>query len=164
MPPEPTIRTAAMDDFGTVCQLLQELDDLHVRIRPDVFQQFDDPEGQRERIARFVDGNDAELFVAELQTGIVGLATVRIYDNTDAPMFRPGRRACMDNLVVNQEFRGMGIGKMLLDRITEWTRSRELQCVDMNVWHDNQAGLSFFTTNGFTPRCQKMELRIDKAT
>lgn len=164
MPTEPTIRTATMDDFGTVCQLLQELDELHVRIRPDVFQQFDDPVRQRERIARFVNENDAELFVAEMKTGIVGLATVRITDNPDAPMFRPGRRACMDNLVVNQKFRGVGIAKMLLDRITEWTQSRELPCIDINVWHDNKAGLSFFTTNGFTPRCQKMELRIDEAT
>ena len=121
-----------MDDYPAVCRLLHELDDHHVRIRPDVFQPFDDPIRQRERIAQFVNEDDAELFVAEINTDIVGLATVRISDNPDAPMFRPGRRASMDNLVVNREFRGLGIAKMLLDRVTEWTQSRELHCIDIN--------------------------------
>ena len=153
-----------MDDYPAVCRLLRELDDHHVSICPDVFQPFDDPIQQRKRVTRFVDDDDAELFVAEINPDIVGLATVRISDNPDAPMFRAGRRACIDDLVVNREFRGLGIAKMLLDRVTEWTQSRELQCIEINVWNDNKAGLSFFMTNGFTPRCQKMELRIEKAT
>ena len=164
MPAKLTIRTATMDDYPAVCRLLHELDDHHVRIRPDVFQPFDDPVRQRERIARFVNAADAEMFVAEINTEMVGLATVRISDNPDAPMFRPGRRACVDDLVVKCEFQGLGIAKRLLDCVTEWTQSQELQCININVWNDNKAGLSFFTTNGFTPRCQQMELRIDKAT
>ena len=164
MPTELTIRTATMDDYAAICRLLDELDDHHARILPDVFQPFDDPTRQRERIARFVDQDDAELFIAELNTDIIGLATVRISDNPDAPMFRPGRRACMDDLVVRRESRGLRIGNRLLARVTEWTRSRGLQWIDINVWNENKVGLSFFTTNGFTPRCQRMELRIDKAT
>ena len=164
MPTELTIRTATLDDYPAVCQLLHELDDHHVRIRPDVFQPFDDPTRLRERIARFVDEDDAELFVAEIHTDIVGLATVEISDNPDAPMFRPGQRACIDDLVIRRESRGQGIGKLLLARVTEWTRSRKLQCIDINVWNENKVGTSFFKTNGFEPRCQRMELKIDKAT
>lgn len=164
MPTELTIRTATMDDFAAVCRLLHELDGHHVRILPDVFQPFDGPTRQRERIARFVDGDDAELFVAEINRDIVGLATIQISSSPDAPMFRPGRHAYMDNLVVNRDFRGSGIGKMLLARVTEWTRSRNLQCIEISVWMDNDVGLSFFTSNGFTPRCQRMQLRIDDTT
>ena len=161
MPTEPKIRTATMDVYSAVCRLLRELDDHHVRIRPDVVQPFDDPIQQRESVTRFVNGDDGELFVAEINPDIVGLATVRVSDNPDAPMFRSGRRASMDDLVVNREFRGLGIAKMLLDRVIEWTQSRELQCLGLNVWNDNKEGLSFFTTNGFAPRCQQMELKIE---
>lgn len=164
MPTDTTIRTGRMEDYPAVCRLLYELDDHHVRIRPDVFQPFDDSVQQLARVSRFVNQDDAELFVAEINSNIVGLATVRISRNPDAPMFRPGSRVCMDDLVVHCEFRGMGIAKMLVDRVTEWAQSREVQYIVINVWYENKAGLSFFTTNGFIPRCQQMELRIDKAT
>jgi ribosomal protein S18 acetylase RimI-like enzyme len=66
--------------------------------------------------------------------------------------------------VVDREFRGLGIAKLLLDRATQWAQSRDLPCLVITVWNDNKAGLSFFTTSGFMPRCQQMELRIGKAT
>lgn len=151
-----------MDDCPAVYRLLHELDDLHVRIRPDVFQPFDDPEQQRERVAGFVDADDAELFVAEMDDSIVGLATVRVASNPDAPMFRSGRRALMDDLFVAPDQRRSGIAQMLLERIKEWTQSRDLPTLDINVWNANDSGVAFFTASGFAPRCQQMELKFQK--
>lgn len=161
MSTEPTIRTGTMDDFSPVCRLLGELDDHHVEIRPDVFQSFDDPEKLRERVTGFVDPDDAEMFVAVIDD-IVGLATVRIDDNPNAPMFRPGRRANMVDLVVDREFRGSGIAKLLLDRVVDWSRSRGLASLSTSVWNANQSALSFYTMSGFTNQCQRMDLRIDR--
>ena len=160
---EVTIRTATMTDFSAVCQLLHELDDLHVRIRPDVFQPLDGPIRPRERIARFIDDREGEIFLAEVGASTVGLATIQITDSPDAPMFRPRRSASIDNLVVNQEFQRLGIGKRLLDCAVEWTRSRKIPCIDINVWIENETGMFFFKANGFEPLCQRMELRIDNA-
>ena len=159
-----TIRAATMDDFAAICGLLHELDDHHVRILPEVFQPYDDPSRQHDHIARFVDGDDAELFVAELGTNIVGLATVRIAENTAAPMFRPERRAYIDDLVVKLESRGQGIGQLLLARVTEWAHAQKLEYIDISVWNENQVGTSFFKTIGFEPRCQRMQLKINKGT
>lgn len=156
-----TIRAATMDDFSAICQLLHELDDLHVRIRPDVFQPFDGPTRPRERIARFIDEHDGEIFLAEVGTDIVGVATIQIMDSPDAPMFRPRQTAVIDDLVVNQEFQGLGIGKRLLDSAVEWTQLRKILRININVWIDNETGMSFFAANGFTPMYQRMELRID---
>ncbi len=164
IPTGPAIRTATIDDFAAICRLLHELDNHHVGILPEVFQPFDDAPRQRDRIARFLDEDDADLFVADLHTELIGLVTVRISESPDAPMFQPDRRACIDDLVVRRESRGQGIGRLLLARVTEWTRSRELQCIDINVWNENTVGTSFFKTNGFEPRYQRMELRIDKTT
>jgi len=160
MTAEPTIRPATMHDFDAVSRLLGEVDQHHVRLRPDVFQPFDDPEGMRQRIAGFVEHDEAEIMVAEIDHKIVGLATVQIHDNPDAPMFRPGRRAIMSDLVVEPAFRRAGIGQSLLNRITEWTRSRGFTSLGLNVWNANEEGLSFFTAAGFKPRCQQMDLEI----
>ena len=157
-----TIRAATMDDFEAICPLLRELDEYHVRILPGVFQPIDDAELQRERIARFVENDEAELFLAASDDEIVGLVTIRIADMPDAPMFLPDRRACIEDLVVSSASRGQGIGKRLLAHVSEWARGRQLQSIDINVWSENKMGVAFYQSHGFQPRCQKMELRINR--
>lgn len=164
MKDELTIRAATIDDYSAICQLLHELDDLHVRIRPDVFRPIRGPIRPREQIAQFIDADDGEILLAEVGTDmVVGLATIQIMDRPSAPMLQPRQSAVMDNLVVSQKFRRMGIGKRLLDCAVAWTRSRMIPSIDINVWIENEAGMSFFKANGFTPLCQRMELRIEKA-
>ena len=160
---EVTIRAATIDDYSAVCQLLHELDDLHVRIRPDVFRPIRGSIRPREQIAHFIDADDGEILLAEVGTDIVGLATIQIMDRPSVPMLQPRQSAVMDNLVVSQKFQRMGIGKQLLDRAVAWTRSRMIPLIDINVWIENETGMSFFTANGFTPLCQRMELRIEQA-
>lgn len=161
MPTEPAIRSATTEDYAAISRLLCELDAYHVRLLPEVFQPFDDPKWQHERIGQFIDQDDAQIFLAEIGKDIVGLATVQITDNAHAPMFRRVRRARMDNLVVERKFQRLGIGKTLLDHVAHWAQSRGVPCIDINVWNDNSAGMAFFAAQEFTPRCQQMELRID---
>jgi len=148
-------------DFEAVGQLFRELDEFHQRILPDVFQPMDDPVRQHERIAGFFDVDDAELFVAELAGTLVGLSTVRILSNPDPPMFKAGQRACIDNLVVSDRFRGQGIGQQLLSKVVAWARARELKYVDATVWDDNECAMSFYRSSGFQPRYHRLELSTD---
>ena len=156
----PSIRSATMDDYDAVSRLLREVDEHHVRLRPDVFQPFDDPDAMRERIAGFVENDSAEMIVAESGSKILGLASVQIHDNPDAPMFRPGQRAIMSDLVVDPVQRRSGIGKTLLSAIITWSRARGFESIGVNVWNANQEGLAFFAAHGFHPRCQQMDLKI----
>ncbi|MGB0579591.1 MAG: GNAT family N-acetyltransferase [Limisphaerales bacterium] len=157
----PSIRSATMDDFGAVGRLLREVDEHHVHLRPDVFQPFDDPKAMRLRIAGFIENENAEMIVAEVESAIVGLATVQIHDHPDAPMFRPGRRAIMSDLVVDPKSRRSGLGKTLLAVVVAWSRARGFESLGLNIWNANEEGLDFFTANGFLPRCQQMDLKID---
>ena len=156
-----TIRAATMDDYSAICQLFHELDDHHVRIRPDVFQHFNGPPRRRDVITRLVDDRQGEIFLAEVGKEIVALATVHVKDCPDAPMFRPCKIAVMDNLVVSQDYRGAGVGKKLLDRVAKWAESRNIPSINISVWIENESGMSFFAANGFKPMCQRMELRLD---
>ena len=106
---EVTIRTATMDDFSAVCQWLHELDDLHVRLRPDVFRPFNGPTRSREVIAQFIDEDDGEIFLAEVGNDIVGLATIQVTDRPGAPMFWP-RQNAIDPSGAGSDLRAIGIG------------------------------------------------------
>ena len=164
MTDRPRIRIASMDDYSEIRRLLRDLDELHVRIRPDVFQSFDDQVQQRERIEQIINNHNSDLFAAEIGSNFIGLATVRVASNPDAPMFRPSRRACMDDLVVSTKFRRLGIAQMLVDHVAEWAASRELPSLGINVWNSNHDGVSFFESYGFKPRCQQMEIQISSTT
>lgn len=160
MPAETTTRAATQDDCDAVSNLLRIVDEHHVRLRPDVFRSFDDPAAMLKRVMGFLADEDAEIILAEVDHNVVGLATVQIHDNPDAPMFRSGRRAIMSDLVVHPESRRSGIGKQLLDQVVEWSRARGFGSLGLNVWNVNEDAVSFFAASGFEPRCQQMELKI----
>ena len=157
------VRSATIDDFAAVCELSQALDDLHVRLRPDLFQEFDGPPRSLEFIARWIGGEDSELLVAQVGEDVAGLATIQIADRPRAPMFRPRQCAVINDLVVSESYRGYGIGKLLLKAAADWASERGVPSLNISVWNDNEGGVSFFTANGFAPICQRMELRIDEA-
>ena len=160
MPPRVSIRAAGRQDAPAIRRMLQELDALHARIRPDVFQTCTNSEQLDARAFRFVDQDDAELFVADIEESCVGLAFVRVSPNPAAPMFRPGDRALIDDLFVEARHRRTGIARLLLERVSKWARSRGISSLGINVWNANGSGVSFFTSFGFVPRCQQMELQV----
>lgn len=167
MPNEVAIRRGTIQDFAAIASMLDELDAHHVRLLPEVFQRVDDSHWQRQRIAGFLDRDDAAIFLAELGQqvpSVAGLATVQITDSAPGPILRSDRRVRIDNLFVFPEFQRLGIGKALLDHVASWAQSRGAGHIEINVWHANTAGLSFFTNQGFTVRNQRMELRLDEAT
>jgi GNAT superfamily N-acetyltransferase len=73
-----------------------------------------------ERLAETIDGDAAEVFVADVDGTIVGFVTV--YDEFNSVRF--GHRAWVEDLAVDPEQRSRGTGKALLDTAKDWARER----------------------------------------
>jgi GNAT superfamily N-acetyltransferase len=79
-----------------------------------------DPEAAAERLARAIEGDTANVFVADHEGTVAGFVTV--YDEFDSVRF--GHRAWVEDLAVDPERRSQGIGKGLLDAAKDWARER----------------------------------------
>jgi GNAT superfamily N-acetyltransferase len=79
-----------------------------------------DPGAAAERLAAAIAGDEAEVFVADVDGRVAGFVTV--YDEFNSVRF--GHRAWVEDLAVDAEQRSKGLGKGLLDAAKDWARSR----------------------------------------
>jgi GNAT superfamily N-acetyltransferase len=79
-------------------------------------------------------GRMAEIFATGVQMwiavdglNVLGVAVFRIIENTHA-----GRKLYVDDLVTDETQRSQGVGKLLLDGLTEEARTRGCQTIDLD--------------------------------
>lgn len=86
------------------------------------------------------------LFVAEQQEGIVGMVTVCLYD---APS---GRKAWIEDFVVDAAVRQNGVGRMLMDSAVDYARESGAVKVMLTSRPSREAAHSFYDNYGFCMR------------
>lgn len=88
-----------------------------------------------------------EVFVGTIDDVIVGYAVVRV-----EPL-RDGRRLAMiDDVYVEPDARGVGVGEALMERIIDWASSRGCSGLDAMVLPGNRDAKNFFERFGLTAR------------
>ena len=75
-------------------------------------------------------------------------------------MFKPHEFAMVENAVVEQSFRGCGVGTQLFNAAIEWAQERELEHVQTMVWSANKETKEFYLRQGFRPLTEKLELNL----
>lgn len=101
-----------------------------------------------ERLVALVEAPGTHFFAAAGDDGhIVGCATLCVFDTPT------GRKACVEDVVVNSAFRGQHIGRMLMDFIIDFAR-RELGDVDLHLTSRPQrvAANNLYRSVGFQQR------------
>jgi GNAT superfamily N-acetyltransferase len=79
-----------------------------------------DEAAARERLAVAIDGENTQVFVADVEGRVAGFVTV--YDDMTSVRF--GRRAWVEDLAVDPGSRSQGLGKALLDEAKDWAREK----------------------------------------
>lgn len=73
------------------------------------------------------------------------LAFASIYDIQD------NYQCYLGNLITNPQYRRMGIGKKIVDEITDIAVSKyKVEFLRLNCWKDNKKGVQFYKKIGFT--------------
>jgi GNAT superfamily N-acetyltransferase len=77
------------------------------------------PEQMRRRLAQVLQAEDHAVYVAELDGQVVGWIHV-----CARPLVQVDRAAEIEGLVVDEDLRGRGIGRLLVRQIERWARER----------------------------------------
>lgn len=85
---------------------------------------------------RLADGREA-FFIAEVQSAIVGLATMDWVGASELGM------------LVDQKMRGRGVGKALLRACLDWARVAGVHKIELKVWPHNEAAIALYEGFGF---------------
>jgi len=154
------IRIATMDDYSEICRLYRQLDEHHADILPDVFQRFPDPPRPREVVARFIERGNADYILTIADGRVVGFLNLSLSSHPPYPMFRGHEFAAVENVVVDTEYRGKGIGTSLIKAAKAWAKEHGLRFMQTTVWSANKGARALYVNQGFEPLTERLELHL----
>jgi GNAT superfamily N-acetyltransferase len=109
----------------------------------------------RERLSQMPDANQCAVFVAELPTGqIAGWIGLYVFRAVEMETV-----AEISGLIVDQNIRSCGIGKMLLDAADEWARRVGCHVISVRSNVKRDRAHQFYTNNGYEHIKTQKELR-----
>ena len=103
------IREATQKDYKGISEIFEEVDSLHRKALPHIFQETNSPPRTEEFISSIISDENAGLFVAETDGQIIGLVHVLIRQTLPIPIMVPRRYAVLENLAVREGTEGFPI-------------------------------------------------------
>ena len=148
------IRCAAAADYTCVEAIMKEVQKLHVTWRPDIYKAADTvlPE---EIFCRMVEAGT--LLVAERDKNVVGLLSY-VYRHVQSDKQVTRNILFVDDLAVKEEYRGMGIGRALLDFVKDKVCKEHLDGLELQVNARNVNARRMYEAYGFTEKSINLEL------
>ncbi len=103
---------------------------------------------------------DVETMISERNKNghlsIVGVSDGKVVGFASYTQFRPGtgyKKTMEHTVIIDQKFRGCGLGKRLVAELEKDAVSKEVNCLIAGVSESNPAGLSFHKSIGFNKLC-----------
>ena len=91
-------------------------------------------------VMSFINSDEKVIFFADVQGDLAGRIKVIAWWN---------QFAYIDDLIVNPEFRGQGIGRTLMDRAIEWAKEKRFPGIMLETQDDNVVACKFYESCGF---------------
>ena len=127
------IRDMKISDYNYVDKLMQQVHSLHVENRPDLYVKIEHPYSIDE-FKKIVENNDIISVLAEDDGEILGVAIVTIRNKSG--MVKK-KIAYMDDLCVDERFRGQGVGKELFSFVSNMKRNfKNIHYLSGDLWRD----------------------------
>jgi len=136
-----SIRPAKEDDIPRICDLLSELFSIEADFITD-----------REKQARGLglllqDSSGSSLIVvAERDKEVIGVCSVQTLISTA----EGGPVGLLEDLIVQKQYRGNGIGSRLLARICSWCMTKNISRLQLLRDSENKNALAFYDLNGWS--------------
>jgi ribosomal protein S18 acetylase RimI-like enzyme len=97
-------------------------------------------------------------YVAVLDDKIVGFISVVVYKT----FFHPGGTALINELIVDKDYRGQGIGELLINKIKVLANIRRFNEIEVSTTLDNKKAIAFYKKNGFVDENVLLGMELQK--
>ena len=110
-----------------------------------------------------VNNQDGKIYLAILDKTVVGLimGIIIIPDEIDKLTNDCAKTGSIIELVVKNNFRNNGFGKILLEKMESYFKKMNCKRINIEVFGPNKKGLNFYTKNGYIARDIIVSKRID---
>lgn len=155
------IREAVSNDYNDISNLNIEVHNLHVKNRPDVYVDINNPLS-KENFDNLLNTDNTKVFVVENldNTELAGYSVVKIMDMQSISILVQNKFAFIDNFCVRSDYKRNGIGKLLFKHTVDYAKSEGATSLQLGVWEFNEDAINFYEKMGMATRNRRMELNI----
>lgn len=158
---KPTVRRACPSDTERLLDLLMQVEEVHRQGRPDLFRVNGTKFTPTELIEIIAD-DSRPVFVAELDGKVVGYVFCIVSEIKDSTMLFDMKTVHFEDVCVDETCRGMGIGGLLMEYVTEWAKANGCNRMDLDVWEFNEGARRFYERYGFATQKRRMDMWLDE--
>jgi len=156
------IRRAIQKDMGGINKLLNQVLMVHHNGRPDLFKanvkKYTD-----EELAVIIEDDSRPIFVAvDEDEEVLGYAFCIFQQHMNNNILTDVKTLYIDDLCVDEEKRGLHIGKTLYDFVVKYAKESDCYNLTLNVWSCNQSAMKFYEKCGLIPQKVGMEIILEK--
>jgi GNAT superfamily N-acetyltransferase len=154
------LRPLVAADYEALTLLLVPLDVMHHQALPHLYRPVDGPVRSREFFASQLGRDDVFLRCAIHDETLIGYVKASLVARPDRPPHAPGKFVRLDDVMVQAEARGHGIGRALVAAALEWARAAGVLDVELSVFEFNAEALAFYERLGFSTLMRRLSLRL----
>jgi len=147
------VRRAEPRDIDGILKLLEQVNLVHVKGRPDLFNRA--VKYSREDLEKMIEDDKDPIFVCvgDEVLGHAFCVDIRIGN----AVLKEVRTLYIDDICVDENARGQGVGKALYDHVEEYARAEGYYNITLNVWAFNEGAKAFYEKCGMAPQKYGME-------
>lgn len=151
------IRRGNVSDIPGINKLLGQVLMVHHNGRPDLFKsgarKYTDAE-----LVEILQDDVRPIFVAvDDENKVLGYAFCVFQQHLNNNILTDVKSLYIDDLCVDEELRGQGIGKKLYEFVLAYAKQEKCYNVTLNVWSCNPAAMKFYEKCGLVPQKVGME-------
>lgn len=155
------IRLAEEKDINSILELLGQVLRVHHDIRPDLFKETGSKYTANE-LKEIIADNSLQIFVYEEESKVLGYAMCKLVEIKDSSARYDTKEYYIDDLCVNESYRGKGIGKKLMNYVIDYANANNYDEITLNVWNSNDDALKFYMKQGFSERKKTLEMKLPR--
>ena len=142
------IRNIRKSDYSAIDGLLMQLHRVHVDGRPELFTDLEHFMS-KDSFENLIEDEEIIAILAEKNFKIVGCCFVSLSNHCVMVQMKT---ACLDQLVVDKNYRRKGIGRELFQKAQKRAKKLGAQRIDLTVWSHNEPAVRAYESYGMTPQ------------
>ena len=153
------IRRAKATDAERVLDVLKQVNLVHHLIRPDLFNIA--TKYTKDELLTIFSDDSSPVFVCEKDAKVIGYIFTLLIDHGGSNMLTPIKELYIDDLCVDEDFRGQGAATALYNHAKAYARQIGCHNLTLNVWEGNDAALAFYRKMNMATQKTKLECVLD---
>lgn len=150
------IRDMQLQDFEKVNTVMREVHALHVKNRPDLYIDMEEPYA-RDKFEADIENENMITVLAEENGEIMGICMAAFREQT---CMVKKRTVYMDVLCVREPYRGRGIGTKLFLHVQKEAKTKGAKRLDLMVWGVNEKAYAFYERLGMSVQRFVLEKKL----